>query len=360
MESSHALEHDIFQMEKRKNELEHIVSTLEGLAEKHRLRGIEIDALQGLGFGFKELRRLRYAIAEIVEENKGLLVGRSITDSKGDKSSYVVNKFLNDIDNDYDKIFGFQPRIDQLNNAIQNQNNSRTFLRESIKSLSRIWLSTNELLRKGFKENEIATVLELLASRPDLFESIRRFRIEGSEGETKSEIRISENHTENGKRDHLALPPIRDEPNSRDPDSPSRSSEVTLPIVSTIANGNIGRNLPINAIDHSFDTWWLNKGTGSWLLLDLGSKKRIRSVKIAWFRGDIYDYYYNISLSVDASNFVDVKEGTSGGHSSSFMEYMFEQNSLGRYVKISVLGNNINDQAGITEVEVTGWLLLQI
>jgi hypothetical protein len=71
--------------------------------------------------------------------------------------------------------------------------------------------------------------------------------------------------------------------------------------------------LPVNAIDHSYDTWWLDKGTGSWLLLDLQTKQKIRSMKIAWYRGDVYDYYYDISLSDDAANFVDVKTGTRGG-----------------------------------------------
>ena len=358
MESSHNLEQDIFQMERRKNELEHDIFTLEGLAEKHRLRGIEIDALQEMGFGFKEIRRLRYAIAEIVEENKGLLVGSSITNSKSEKNSYVVNKFLDDIDNDYDKIFGFQPKIDQLNNAIKNQSDTRTLLYQSLKSLSQVWASITALLQKGVKEDEIASILALLATRPDLIDSIRKIGIGGSEGETKSETRMSENNTERGKMGHLDLPPSRDEPNSRHPDLPSNSSEITLPIVSVVANGNIDGKLPINTIDHSFDTWWLNKGIGSWLLLDLGTKQRIRSVKIAWYRGDIYDYYYDISLSDDASNFVDVKTGTSGGYSASFMEYMLGQNSLGRYVRITVVRNNINDQAGITEVEVTGWQLL--
>ncbi|MGA7368435.1 MAG: hypothetical protein WBX01_04850 [Nitrososphaeraceae archaeon] len=57
-----------------------------------------------MGFGFKELRRLRYAIREIAEENKPLFVGRSSNSQGVEGNNYVVNKFLDDIDNDYDKV----------------------------------------------------------------------------------------------------------------------------------------------------------------------------------------------------------------------------------------------------------------
>lgn len=133
--------------------------------------------------------------------------------------------------------------------------------------------------------------------------------------------------------------------------SPQRT---ILPIVNISANGNVGKNVAENAIDGNFDTCWSNKGIGSWLLLDLGTRKNVQSIKIAWDQGNIFDYYYEISLSDDATDFKSVRKGCSGGNSSSFLEYMLEQGSQARYIRITVKRNNYNDMAGITEIEVTG------
>jgi hypothetical protein len=135
----------------------------------------------------------------------------------------------------------------------------------------------------------------------------------------------------------------------------SSSLKITpLPVVNVSANSNEGKNFPANTIDGNFNTFWSNKGKGSWLLLDLGTTKNIRSVNIAWYQGEIYDYYYEISLSNDALNFKNVKKSCSGGQSSSFLEYNLKPGSEGRYIRIEVFGNNYDDMAGITEIQVTG------
>ncbi|MPZ07763.1 MAG: hypothetical protein GEU26_15350 [Nitrososphaeraceae archaeon] len=88
--------------------------------------------------------------------------------------------------------------------------------------------------------------------------------------------------------------------------------------------------------------------------MDLGTTKNIQSVAIAWYLGDSFDYYYSISLSNDGIIFTEVKRGCSGGNSRSFQQYILKAGYRARYIKITVNGNNMNDMAGITQVEVLG------
>lgn len=134
----------------------------------------------------------------------------------------------------------------------------------------------------------------------------------------------------------------------------SNSLEIVLHIANISASGYEGKNFPNNAIDGNFNTYWLDKRRDSWLLLDLGANKNIQRIKIAWYQGDIYDYYYEIFLSDNGKNFKSVKNSSSGGHTTSFLEYSLEQGSQGRYIKIVVKGNNYNIDAGISEIAVIG------
>ena len=145
-----------------------------------------------MGFGSKELRRLRYAIGEIAEENKPLFIGSS---NNNNNNNYVVNKFLEDIDNDYDKIFGFKPKIDQLKEQVKTQNDFRILLQQSIKTLSHVWVP-------------MAKVLDLLTSRPNLVDSILESNIECSESPANSgSTKVSESNIEIDKAEHLTTSP---------------------------------------------------------------------------------------------------------------------------------------------------------
>lgn len=97
------------------------------MAQKHSLRIKESDALKEIGFGYKELKRLRHTIEEIAEankiNNKVLVVDNSLEAA----NNHAVNKFLSDIEADYDDVLGFKQTRDQLENQIQNL----TLLRKS-------------------------------------------------------------------------------------------------------------------------------------------------------------------------------------------------------------------------------------
>ena len=129
---------------------------------------------------------------------------------------------------------------------------------------------------------------------------------------------------------------------------------TSLPINTITANGDDGTNKPINAIDNNLNTRWSNLGVGSWIQTDLGTSKVICSVDIAWYRGNVRQNNFAISVSNDSSTFTkNVFTGKSSGTTLSSESYSFAQISA-RYVRITVNGNTENNWASISEIKVNG------
>jgi hypothetical protein len=117
--------------------------------------------------------------------------------------------------------------------------------------------------------------------------------------------------------------------------------------------------IPPNVLDNNLDTRWSHEGIGSWLQADLGAKKTICSIDIAWYRGDERSYKFAISISNDGSNFINVYSGTSSGETLSAERYAFSDLSAARYLKITISGNTDDDidlknWAAITEIDING------
>jgi hypothetical protein len=130
-------------------------------------------------------------------------------------------------------------------------------------------------------------------------------------------------------------------------DTSAVASCEKLPVRSVNAIGSDG-HVPSNVIDNNLDTRWSNNGVGSWIQLDLGSKKSICSVDIAWYRGSV-GRQNNFVISVDGFS------GKSSGTTAGLEKYdMSAAVTDGRYVRVTVNGNNENDWASITEIEVFG------
>ena len=125
-----------------------------------------------------------------------------------------------------------------------------------------------------------------------------------------------------------------------------------LPATSATASGNDG-NIPSNVIDNNLNTRWSNLGQGSWIQLDLGSKKSICSVDIAWYRGDIRQNNFVISVSDDGTTFNEKLTKTSNLGTAA-EKYTLLGGTEGRYVRITVNGNTENDWASINEISVFG------
>jgi plastocyanin len=127
-----------------------------------------------------------------------------------------------------------------------------------------------------------------------------------------------------------------------------------LTIVDVTASGYAdSQRTPQNAIDNNFNTRWSNDGKGSWLSVDLGAKKAICYVDIAWYKGDVRINSFIISVSNDGAAYTNVYSGKSSGKTNSFERYNFADVEA-RYVKVAVNGNQWNDWASITEIDVYG------
>ena len=146
--------------------------------------------------------------------------------------------------------------------------------------------------------------------------------------------------------DHASLSRVSENPSSLATCNKLAASAVT-------ASGNDG-NVPANAVDNNLNTRWSNNGVGSWIQLDLGSKKSICSVDIAWYRGDSRQNNFVISVSDNGNTFTNKLTSTSSGTTVSPIKYTLPAGTEGRYVRITVNGNDENNWASITEIAVFG------
>ena len=135
--------------------------------------------------------------------------------------------------------------------------------------------------------------------------------------------------------------------------SSTNTNCTKLPIATATASGNDG-NLPANVLDSNLNTRWSNLGIGSWIQADLGSKMNICNVNIAWYNGNTRQNNFVISVSNDGTTFTNVFTGKSSGTTLSPETYLLPGGTTGRYVRITVNGNTLNNWASITELSVDG------
>jgi subtilisin family serine protease len=153
-----------------------------------------------------------------------------------------------------------------------------------------------------------------------------------------------------GDRDKIAEPLLYTA--SRSSSAPSGCT-TNIAINRVSASGNQVGYPPSNVFDNSLSTRWSNPGIGSWIRADLGISKNICSVDIAWWKGNERQYKFTIATSTDGTTFVNKFSGTSSGSTLNSEKYFFPSTSA-RYVKITVNGNNVNNYAHITELDVFG------
>lgn len=115
---------------------------------------------------------------------------------------------------------------------------------------------------------------------------------------------------------------------------------------------------PENTIDGNFDpdSRWSNQGLGEpkTLLLDLGAVQTLKSLGIAWYKGDSRKSTFTISASADGTDFQTiVPEQQSGGTTLEFEPIDFEDLQA-QFVRITANGNESNDWNSIVEVAAFG------
>ncbi|MGC2571501.1 MAG: discoidin domain-containing protein, partial [Candidatus Nitrosopolaris sp.] len=126
-----------------------------------------------------------------------------------------------------------------------------------------------------------------------------------------------------------------------------------LPIASVTATGN-DRNVQINVLDNNVYNKWSNLGVGSFIQADLGAPKTICSVDITWYRGNLRQNNFVISVSNDGNSFSNVFTGKSSGTTLFAEKYNLPTSVTARFVRLTVNGNTENNWASIAKLSVDG------
>ena len=124
------------------------------------------------------------------------------------------------------------------------------------------------------------------------------------------------------------------------------------------ANATAGAQQPGNTKENTYDgkinTRWMNDGTlaAAWIQYDLGSAQSVAAVKIRPYNGRTMTYPIKIEVG-DGSAMATVWSGSTQLWEKTLQTFDLED-TLGRYVKISMTGKNSHDNAcfGIYETEI--------
>lgn len=119
--------------------------------------------------------------------------------------------------------------------------------------------------------------------------------------------------------------------------------------------GDDGQHVPAKVLDNNLKTRWSNLGIGSFITADLGGQESICSVDIAWYRGNLRQNNFVVSVSNDGTSFTSVFTAKSSGTTVSPETYSLPQEMTGRYVRVTVNGNTENNWASITELSIDGF-----
>ena len=115
---------------------------------------------------------------------------------------------------------------------------------------------------------------------------------------------------------------------------------------------------PHNSIDGnlSADSRWSNESQGApkSLLLNLGAVQTVKSMNIAWYKGDSRKATFFIDASSNGSDYQTiVHERQSSGTTLDFESYAFDTVQA-QYIRINGNGNEANDWNSVTEAAVFG------
>ena len=135
------------------------------------------------------------------------------------------------------------------------------------------------------------------------------------------------------------------------PGSPSPCSLLNIPVDHISSIDSSPNNTEGNSVDNDLSTKWSNLGLGSWLQFDLGQEKQICDLGISWYKGNIRSIDFLVSVSSDGSDFRQVFSSTNS-NTTDDIEFYDLPDTVGKYLRISVTGNSVNDWASINEVDI--------
>ncbi|MGE0242813.1 MAG: discoidin domain-containing protein, partial [Nitrososphaeraceae archaeon] len=135
------------------------------------------------------------------------------------------------------------------------------------------------------------------------------------------------------------------------PGSPSPCPLLKIPPSHVTSLGNSLINPVENSVDNDTSTKWSNLGLGSWIQFDLGQEKQICDIGISWYKGDMRDIDFIVSVSSDGDEFRQIFS-SSNSLTTDEIEVYDIPDTVAKYLRITVTGNNMNNWASINEINV--------
>ena len=130
------------------------------------------------------------------------------------------------------------------------------------------------------------------------------------------------------------------------------STQSDRVLIDSVTASTDDGNVPANTLDGNLSTRWSAQGDGQYIQYDIGSTQVLSAVSIAWFNGDQRTANFDVQLSIDGNNWVDVLTNqVSSGLTLELERYDFPPMSA-RHLRIIGHGNNQSNWNSITEVEI--------
>ncbi len=136
-------------------------------------------------------------------------------------------------------------------------------------------------------------------------------------------------------------------------DATSRGDVLHVPIAST-ASDQDRTNGPANLYDGRLDTRWAAFGNPQYAVLDLGSKKPVHKIKIAFSKGDLRNAYFDIQASDNGTDWTDWDTGMASSGTSLALEQFVLPLRETRYLRYMGRGNSLNEWNSLQELEIYG------
>jgi peptidoglycan/xylan/chitin deacetylase (PgdA/CDA1 family) len=108
----------------------------------------------------------------------------------------------------------------------------------------------------------------------------------------------------------------------------------------------------LNVTDKSLATRWSGVNAGSWIKFDLGARKPVSTVKIAWHRGDLRKATYDLDLSDDGLTWKNVRRRAASSGLTTRFERLDLSGQRARFVRLTGFGNTENTYSSVLEFAV--------
>ncbi|WP_164716280.1 discoidin domain-containing protein [Paenibacillus whitsoniae] len=129
---------------------------------------------------------------------------------------------------------------------------------------------------------------------------------------------------------------------------------ISFPIQSVTASAGYHASFPPSmAIDGDLTTRYAAKGTTQWIQFDLGDIRPVRSAVIAFLKGDVDRYIFDLQVSEDGTTWTTVYSGKSSGKTAGLEIFPFGAVNA-RYIKYNGKGNSKDTWNNINEMYIGG------